>query len=96
MHILSGFAYLVVCSDQNRTFKPIVNGGPDVVQELSTESETINKTLKSKATSINITAEEKRASKSTENCYFCDISMGVDRVKNHDNPVDCFKKSSTQ
>ena len=88
MHVPSGFAYLVVCSDQNRMFEPVVYRGPDVVHEflkkMVIESENINKILKSEAAPINITAEEQQAFKLTENCYLCDSPMGVDRVRDHD------------
>jgi len=86
LHEPSGFAYLVVSSDPNRKFSPVLYRGPDVVKEfisrLQMESEKIIEVL-SHPVPIIISQSQEEAFQKTELCALCDQPLGADRVRDH-------------
>ena len=93
-HIPSGFAYLIVSSDFNRTYEPVVYRGPDVIEEflkrLKTESDNIT-TILSKVVPMKLSSEEEKMFFKTENCYLCGELLGADRVRDHDHLTGKFR-----
>ena len=63
-HIPSGFAYLIVSSDPNRVYEPVVYRGPNVIEEflkrLKTESDEVTSIL-SKVIPMALSPEEEKA-----------------------------------
>ena len=93
-HIPSGFAYLIVSSDLNRVYEPVVYRGPDVIEEflkrLKTESDEITSIL-SKVIPMALSPEEEKTFSKTEKCYLCGEFLGADRVRDHDHLTGKFR-----
>ena len=93
-HIPSGFAYLIVSSDPNRVYEPVVYRGPDVIEKflkrLKTESDEITSIL-GKVIPVALSPEEEKTFSKTEKCYLCDELLGADRVRDHDHLTGKFR-----
>jgi hypothetical protein len=87
LHVPSGFAYLIVSSDSNRKYAPVLYRGPDVVERflqcMKQESEAINSIL-SNPLPINISRDEEELFRLANRCYLCDKPLLNDRVRDHD------------
>ena len=83
-HIPSGFSYLIVLPDPNRTYEPAVYCGPDVAEEflkrLKTESDNIA-AIMSKVVRMTLSPEEEKMFCKTEKFYLCDELLGADRLR---------------
>ena len=97
LHVPSGFAYIVVCSDHSRVFEPVVYRGSNVIEEflkkMQMESDNIYKIL-SQPLPIKMTASDQHNFKTAENCYLCGMAMGVDKVRDHDHLTGKFRGAS--
>ena len=96
-HIPYGFSYLIVLSDSNRTYEPVVYHGPDVIEEypkrLKTESDNITMIL-SKVVPMKLSPEEEKMFSKTENCYLCGEFLGADHVRDYDHLTGKFSEAT--
>ena len=86
-HDVSGFAYMVVCTAEEHTMKPVVYRGPNVIKtfydKILAENTRIQAILNNPKPMI-VTPQQQREFDEAQDCYICGEPLGVDRVRDHD------------
>ena len=85
MHVPSDFCYYGVCRMKKLKFKPVIYGGPNVIEFMicmKNEYSRIYRILR-KVISIKMKKDEEKAFKNLKDCYLCEKLLLTDSVRDH-------------